>query len=94
MTDSEYSTDNTKEFLIERITELAKEQKWCAKESLRINNKHLAKITELEAEVSEGSDLWDDAMNAVQRCARKEAWHDEHPLLRFHHTKAIKEQGK
>ena len=50
------------------------------------------RIAELEAEVSAWSDLWDEAMNAVQRCARKEAWHDEHPLLGFNHTKAIREQ--
>ena len=52
------------------------------------------RIAELEAEASAWSDLWDEAMNAVQRCARKEAWHDGHPLLRFHHTKALKEQVK
>ena len=54
----------------------------------------IKRITELEAEASAWSDLWDEAMNVVQRCARKEAWHDEHPLLKFHHTKAIKEGGE
>jgi hypothetical protein len=50
------------------------------------------RIAKLEAEVSAWSDLWDEAMNAVERCARKEAWHGGHPLLVFQHTKAIKEQ--
>ena len=64
-----------------------------ADDAISTINELQSKIAEIEAEVSAWSDLWDEAMNAVHRCARKEAWHDEHPLLRFHHTKALKEQG-
>ena len=68
--------------------EKAKREAWYEIGELR------KRIAELEAEVSAWSDLWDEAMNAVERCARKEAWHGGHPLLVFQHTKAIKEQGE
>ena len=68
--------------------EKAKREAWYEIGELR------KRIAELEAEVSAWSDLWDEAMNAVERCARKEAWHGGHQLLVFQHTKAIKEQGE
>ena len=73
----------------------AKEMPYCSNMSISANLvvELVERIAELEAEVSAWSDLWDEAMNAVERCARKEAWHGGHPLLVFQHTKALKEQG-
>jgi hypothetical protein len=39
------------------------------------------RIAELEAETKAWSILWAEVMNTINRCARKEAWHDKHPLL-------------
>jgi hypothetical protein len=39
------------------------------------------RIVELDAETKAWSILWVEVMNTINRCARKEAWHDEHPLL-------------